>query len=879
MLVAIVDLLGSPYDGSTLVQRGLGGSESAVISIARELVKAGLYVDVYNDCTSMDATPGNYGGVYYNDRNDLSNPDAYEVMISSRSVRPFLEPRVNPKQKRILWMHDTFAEGDGQLESMVVNGLIDEIWTLSDFHTQYLSTCDHGHKRMGEVLKRKIWQTRNGVHLYNDHIDFKNKNPNRFVWNAATNKGLAVLLNSVWPRVRELIPTAQLDVIGGYYKLKGAADVQQQEWDLLKKMHAGKDGVCFTGVIPQDEVASYLEFASFFIYPQALPETFGISTLEALANGVTPITGRFGALEEIAIEEASYLMDYPAVSNTLYSFNDEAHIQAFVNLVVSAWDDQYLWAQKANKALSVRDICTWDTIALQWKQHLYNITGRYLPVDEYRKVTEINQRVKEVFNTKWSNPEERTVNVSDRFQTWFQVVVPFRNAEKWIRRCIESIVAQDYEAYEVTLIADDPTDDSIAIAESAIAALPDRIRHGFTLTKNSKSVGALSNQCRAIEYFTEEEVVVLIDGDDRLANDPHIFSRLNRLYKNGGRFTYGSSWSDADNIPLIAQAYPPNVLKERTYRDYKFAWNVPYTHLRTFEASLYHRCDKSLLTDESGAFHRAGGDTALFYALMDVVEPDGIRVVRDILYHYNDMNPENDYKINSEEQTRTANKAMSQRIDDRTDSINNQYEDSFHHSDTVKKILIAIPTANGIHPETFKAIYDLDIPVGYKADFQFFYGYCVDQVRNLIADWVVRGYDYLFSVDYDMEFQPDTLRKLIEADKDIVSGLYRQRKEEVIYEAYTLISAGSHINLRPGMLNTETLTRCSAVGLGCALIKKEVFVEIGYPQFKYHHALLMEHTKSEDVDFCEKATAKGFSIWLDPAVVCNHWGKTSFNVA
>ena len=58
----------------------------------------------------------------------------------------------------------------------------------------------------------------------------------------------------------------------------------------------------------------------------------------------------------------------------------------------------------------------------------------------------------------------------------------------------------------------------------------------------------------------------------------------------------------------------------------------------------------------------------------------------------------------------------------------------------MKRILIGIPTANDIHPQTFKSIYDQIIPAGYKADFQFFYGYNVDQVRNLIADWTVKGF-------------------------------------------------------------------------------------------------------------------------------------------
>ena len=41
----------------------------------------------------------------------------------------------------------------------------------------------------------------------------------------------------------------------------------------------------------------------------------------------------------------------------------------------------------------------------------------------------------------------------------------------------------------------------------------------------------------------------------------------------------------------------------------------------------------------------------------------------------------------------------------------------------MKTILIAIPTNKYVEPETFKSIYDLIIPDGYRTEFQFFYGY------------------------------------------------------------------------------------------------------------------------------------------------------------
>lgn len=192
----------------------------------------------------------------------------------------------------------------------------------------------------------------------------------------------------------------------------------------------------------------------------------------------------------------------------------------------------------------------------------------------------------------------------------------------------------------------------------------------------------------------------------------------------------------------------------------------------------------------------------------------------------------------------------------------------------MKKILIAIPTAKYIECETFKSIYDLEVPEGYVTEFQCFYGYRVDQVRNLIADWVVRGFDYLFSVDGDITFPKDTLKRLLSHDKDIVSGVYRQRLPDPKIEIYDLNQQRMTIEDIDG----KPLVQIGGCGFGCVLVKKDVFVQVGYPQFEYHHALNHAHTVSEDTDFCTKARKKNFTVWCDPSIRCGHLGTNNFQI-
>lgn len=191
----------------------------------------------------------------------------------------------------------------------------------------------------------------------------------------------------------------------------------------------------------------------------------------------------------------------------------------------------------------------------------------------------------------------------------------------------------------------------------------------------------------------------------------------------------------------------------------------------------------------------------------------------------------------------------------------------------MKSILIAVPTNKYIEPETFKAIYDLEVPEGYTTHFQFFYGYQIDQIRNLIASWA-EHYDYLFSVDSDISFKPDTLKKLLSYDKDVVSGLYIQRKPgQHILELYK-----NGTNIPYNDIKGLGLIEVDGCGFGCVLVKSEVIRAIGYPQFVYKSALDHKNTISEDTYFCSRAKSLGFKVWADTSILCEHIGSTKFIV-
>lgn len=1091
MRICLLDTIGLSYDGSTLDKKGLGGSESAVIYMSRYLAELGIDVTVFCKCEEE----GVYRGVTYKNLDKVNgNTEEFDVIVSSRNCVPFIPEQLaqeviqtmgfNPSDYKdlvsrsnykIVWMHDLFCVGDLWLEKLLVEGYVNEIFTLTDWHSHFASSLVPQFRdikqdaRRYDVIKNKIYQTRNGVFNHLGEVDIRKKDRNKFIYNASITKGMEPLLEKIWFKVREHIPEATLTIIGGYYRFpwNNGPDSFEQRWLNLKERYDGKDGVHFTGVISQKEIAEELATASFFIYPNDYRETFGISTLEAIQYNVPVITTDNGALEEVADETVCYKMPYEIV-------HDENQINRFVNLVIKAYEDTRLWEQKAYRCNAFKEWIGWDKVAYLWKQHIYRKLGFFNFIEHEKKAREIQSNLLRLFNRRHINQEDKYLDYSlDEKKRKILFVSPLYNAENTIEIYIHSIAAQLYQNYEAYVIDDCSSDGTVEKYENVLKQFPEYIQKKFHLIKNKERFGsALGNQVNfllecAKRENGEETIIALLDGDDWLYNNPDICSLINHEYEIGARITYGSFYSLIDDINLIAQPYPKKVHEKRSYRSYRFPWNVPYTHLRTFLLGEFKKVNLNNLKDKEGNYYKAGGDISLLYELFEKVDnPEkSIRPIYDILYVYNDRNPLCDYKVNSEEQTMNAEdilhkdksishkarekdkasievvkKRNEERVDvwvDDFDSLmlspriakvvelvernfpdnrenlrvldlgswtggianllyirgysnitcvdiskevvevgknaypyfnwvqsdvenyvpdglydiiltceilehienpigflhkmtrnlkntgkiifsmpdeNHVYDDdnpehisSMNESDfntltkdvnklciktnyyscdfymgTIakkEKILIALPTAKYVDTMTFKSIFDLDKYDNMELDIQFFYGYRVDQVRNLMVDFLLlNDYSYMLCVDSDMVLPKRALLDLYDRDKGIVCGAYLKKdlnnKTLEMYGGDVVDSTG-HTDYNWFMSKYGELLTINTCGFGCVLIKREVLEAMKYPWFEYHCTRDFKDSLSEDADFCLKAKSLGYSIYLDTKVKCEHVGSFS----
>ena len=130
-----------------------------------------------------------------------------------------------------------------------------------------------------------------------------------------------------------------------------------------------------------------------------------------------------------------------------------------------------------------------------------------------------------------------------------KVVIPVYNAEKWIGKCIMSIVNQTYTNWQCIIINDKSTDNTFEMIKRYI---PRSHYKNFIVHNNKTNVGALNNIADGISRVSgdADDVIVLVDGDDWLAHK-NVFAILNKAYDNPNTWlTYGNYVTASDGCLL-----------------------------------------------------------------------------------------------------------------------------------------------------------------------------------------------------------------------------------------------------------------------------------------------------------------------------------------
>lgn len=158
-------------------------------------------------------------------------------------------------------------------------------------------------------------------------------------------------------------------------------------------------------------------------------------------------------------------------------------------------------------------------------------------------------------------------------------------------------------------------------------------------------------------------------------------------------------------------------------------------------------------------------------------------------------------------------------------------------------------------------------------------------------------YEAIFFIDGDMIFQPDDIKKLLDHNYPVVSGvcttrgkqgylcpyipvmpammrLNRWGQYEVVIEAFDYINASEK-----DRKSMNPLIEVDAVGTAFMCIRREVWEKLDKPFFELWLRPDQPHKQmGEDVTFCKKVRALGFSIYVDTSVIVGHTGEYVYSI-
>lgn len=194
------------------------------------------------------------------------------------------------------------------------------------------------------------------------------------------------------------------------------------------------------------------------------------------------------------------------------------------------------------------------------------------------------------------------------------VIVPIYNVEKYLERCIKSIIQQSYENLEIILVDDGSTDSSGKICDEY------KEKDNRIIVIHKKNGGLSDARNSGIKIMTGE-YVTFIDSDDYVSTDM-IKNMLGILEKSSCRVVQGEFMRGCDN-----------------YYDFNSTGKYSiYGKKDAFENRDVHVCvcgkmyESSLIKDRYFPIGKINEDE--FYTYKCVYEADGIAVTKDKMYYY-----------------------------------------------------------------------------------------------------------------------------------------------------------------------------------------------------------------------------------------------------
>lgn len=321
------------WDEEIYQEKGIGGSETAAIEMARHLSDlSGRCVRIFNN----RKTSKTFGKVSYHPCDE--------------TIQYFAE---NRPQVHIAWRHNfkltkapTFVwNHDLGFPGLRSQDHYEKALVLSNFHAGYV-------RNLYGIPNSKLIVTRNGINPKRfENLDLT-KTPGKVVWSSSPDRGLMTAIHAMDPIAESLGLT--LHVYYGFDNMR--KNNKGHEADEMEREMRKRPWIHAHGNLEQKALTKELASACLWLYPTDFLETYCITAIEMLCAGVYPIVRYWGALPDTLGKAA-----VDGMADLIQGDNPMDYTQAILRA---------LETKKWERVKVDAELHSWEKVARSWLEFL-----------------------------------------------------------------------------------------------------------------------------------------------------------------------------------------------------------------------------------------------------------------------------------------------------------------------------------------------------------------------------------------------------------------------------------------------------------------------------------------------------------------------------
>ena len=337
------------WDAKLFETKGFGGSEEAVVNLARQWANQGKNVTVYNNCSE----PMEVDGVTYKPYYFFNTRDKFDTVILWR--HPGMADNDLNAREILVDMHDVIQPGEFTAKRMAN---ITKVLFKTNFHRSLFPA----------ITDDKIEIIPNGL----DTKIFPNiKKDQYLIFNSSSPDRSMDVMPKLFKKIKAKVPQAKMAWAYGWdiFDQSFADNSKMMGWrrDLQKEIEEA--GIECLGKIPQKECAEWYSKSNVLAYPSEFAEIDCISVKKAQYAQCIPVATTFGAFPESIMfgdmVESDKTKDTWCLPYQIsFGITDEKKQEQWVDMVVKRLQTPI--EDRAEMTDKIGQKYNWETISNKW---------------------------------------------------------------------------------------------------------------------------------------------------------------------------------------------------------------------------------------------------------------------------------------------------------------------------------------------------------------------------------------------------------------------------------------------------------------------------------------------------------------------------------